>query len=239
MLGKDFEWNSIEIALDRQPGAESYDRDMIKKAYDLCISAHSGQKRFSGEPYAIHPISVAKIIISLGMDSESIAASLLHDVVEDTEYTNEDIKEQFGDSVAELVEGVTKLGKIPLESKETAQAENVRKMFIAMSHDIRVIIIKLADRLHNMRTIDSMTPQKQRDKSLETLEVFAPIAHRLGIRALKEELEDLAIMHLDPIAYHDIEESLSVRKLYREKFLADIQVKIKERVEELVPDIII
>lgn len=238
MLGTDFEWNAISNALDRQAG-ESYDRDMIKRAYDLCISAHSDQKRFSGEPYSIHPISVAKIIISLGMDSESIAASLLHDVVEDTEYTNEDIKEQFGESVAELVEGVTKLGKIPLESKETAQAENVRKMFIAMSHDIRVVIIKLADRLHNMRTIDSMTPQKQRDKSLETLEVFAPIAHRLGIRALKEELEDLAIMHLDPVAYHDIEESLSVRKKYREKFLADIQVKIKERVEEFVPDIII
>lgn len=238
MLGTDFEWNAISNALDRQAG-ESYDRDIIKRAYDLCISAHSDQKRFSGEPYAIHPISVAKIIISLGMDSESIAASLLHDVVEDTEYTNEDIKEQFGESVAELVEGVTKLGKIPLESKETAQAENVRKMFIAMSHDIRVVIIKLADRLHNMRTIDSMTPQKQRDKSLETLEVFAPIAHRLGIRALKEELEDLAIMHLDPVAYHDIEESLSVRKKYREKFLADIQVKIKERVEEFVPDIII
>ena len=239
MIGKEFQWDVIADALDRQPNSEFYDREMIKKAFDLCVLAHSEQKRFSGEPYAIHPISVAKIIISLGMDSESIAASLLHDVVEDTEYTNEDIKEQFGASVAELVEGVTKLGKIPLESKETAQAENVRKMFIAMSHDIRVIIIKLADRLHNMRTIDSMTPQKQRDKSLETLEVFAPIAHRLGIRALKEELEDLAIMHLDPVAYHDIEESLSVRKKYREKFLADIQVKIKERVEELVPNIII
>ena len=239
MIGKEFQWDVIADALDRQPNSEFYDREMIKKAFDLCVLAHSEQKRFSGEPYAIHPISVAKIIISLGMDSESIAAALLHDVVEDTEYTNEDIKEQFGESVAELVEGVTKLGKIPLESKETAQAENVRKMFIAMSHDIRVIIIKLADRLHNMRTIDSMTPQKQRDKSLETLEVFAPIAHRLGIRAVKEELEDLAIMHLDPVAYHDIEESLSVRKKYREKFLADIQVKIKERVEELVPNIII
>ena len=230
---------SILDLLDRQPGCDSYDRKLIEKAYHRCVESHGNQKRASGEPFYMHPISVARIIITLGMDSESIAASLLHDVVEDTETTYDDIKAEFGASVADLVEGVTKLGKIPLESREKAQAENIRKMFIAMAHDIRVIIIKLADRLHNMRTIDALPPQKQRDKSLETLEVFAPIAHRLGIRAVKEELEDLAIMHLDPVAYHEIEKLLSVRKKYREKFLSDIQAKIKQRVEELVPGITI
>ena len=187
----------------------------------------------------MHPIAVAEIIISLGMDSESIAAALLHDVIEDTEYGYDDVKSEFGKSVADLVDGVTKLGKIPLESRESAQAENIRKMLIAMSHDIRVIIIKLADRLHNMRTIDAKPPQSQRDKSLETLEVYAPIAHRLGIRAVKEELEDLAIMHLDPVAYHEIENLLTVRKKNREKFLDDIKARIKERVEEFVPGITI
>ncbi len=232
-------YKSIMNLLDAQPVSELYDRDLITRAFKLCTESHEGQFRASGEPFCMHPISVCQIIITLGMDSESIAASLLHDVVEDTEVTYEDIKAQFGKNVAELVDGVTKLGKIPLESKENAQAENIRKMFIAMSQDIRVIIIKLADRLHNMRTIDAKSVQSQRDKSRETLEVFAPIAHRLGIRAVKEELEDLAIMHLDPIAYHEIENSLTVRKKYREKFLSDIQARIKERVEELVPNITI
>lgn len=231
--------DSIFELLDNQPSSETYDRELISKAFNYCVEAHGEQKRASGEPYFMHPLAVAKIIITLGMDSESIAAAFLHDVVEDTEATYDDIKSEFGVSVAELVDGVTKLGKIPLDSKETVQAENIRKMFIAMSHDIRVIIIKLADRLHNMRTIDAVPIQKQRDKSYETIEIFAPIAHRLGIRALKEELEDLAIMHLDPVAYHEIENSLTVRKAYREKFLSDIQERIKTRVEEFVPGITI
>ena len=229
--------NSVMDLLDSQPCSDSYDRDLIERAFRKCVESHNGQKRVSGEPYFMHPLAVAKIVIGLGMDSESIAASFLHDVVEDTEATFEDIENEFGKSVAELVDGVTKLGKIPLASKESLQAENIRKMFIAMSHDIRVIIIKLADRLHNMRTIDAMPLHKQRDKSYETVEIFAPIAHRLGIRALKEELEDLAIMHLDPVAYHEIENSLSIRKNYREKFLEEIQTRIKERVEEFVPNI--
>ena len=185
----------------------------------------------------MHPIAVAKIVITLGMDSESVAASLLHDVVEDTEATYDDIKKEFGKNVAELVDGVTKLEKIPLESKESVQAENIRKMFIAMSQDLRVIIIKLADRLHNMRTIDAMPEHKQRDKARETLEVFAPIAHRLGIRAVKEELEDLSIMHLDPVAYHEIEQSLRIKRSQSESFLNMIQERIKERVAEVVPSI--
>ena len=225
--------------LDKQPGSDSYDRQLIIKAFNRCVIAHSDQRRASGEPYYMHPIAVAEIIISLGMDSESIAAALLHDVIEDTEYGYDYVKSEFGKSVADLVDGVTKLGKIPLESRESAQAENIRKMLIAMSHDIRVIIIKLADRLHNMRTIDAKSPQSQRDKSLETLEVYAPIAHRLGIRAVKEELEDLAIMHLDPVAYHEIENLLTVRKKNRKRFLDDIKARIKERVEEFVPGITI
>lgn len=225
--------------ISQQPESESYDRELVINAFNRCVEAHGNQKRASGEPFYMHPIAVSKIVITLGMDSESVAASLLHDVVEDTEATYEDIKNEFGQTVAELVDGVTKLGKIPLESKENAQAENIRKMFIAMSHDIRVIIIKLADRLHNMRTIDAVPIQKQRDKARETLEVFAPIAHRLGIRGVKEELEDLSIMHLDPVAYKEIQQSLTVKRGQSEEFLSMIQKRIKDRVEEVVPGIII
>ena len=227
--------NSILELLDSQPFSDSYDKEMIIRAYNCCVKEHGEQKRASGEPFYMHPVAVCKIVITLGMDSESIAASLLHDVVEDTEKTYNDIKSLFGKNVADLVDGVTKLGKIPLETKEEVQAENIRKMFIAMSQDIRVIIIKLADRLHNMRTIDALPQQKQRDKARETLEVFAPIAHRLGIRAVKEELEDLSIMHLDPVAYHEIEKSLMVKRNHCQKFLTDIQERIKSRVEEFAP----
>lgn len=239
MSENDRNLKSILDLIDSQPGADSYDKELITRAFNRCVEAHSDQKRASGEPFYMHPIAVAKIVLTLGMDSESVAAALLHDVVEDTVSTYEDIKSEFGQNVADLVDGVTKLGKIPLESKENEQAENIRKMFIAMSRDIRVIIIKLADRLHNMRTIDAMPLQKQRDKSRETLEIFAPIAHRLGIRAVKEELEDLSIMHLDPVAYHEIEKSLTVKRSHSDKFLAQIQKRIKQRVEEVVPGIII
>ena len=239
MSENDRNLKSILDLIDSQPGADSYDKELITRAFNRCVEAHSDQKRASGEPFYMHPIAVAKIVLTLGMDSESVAAALLHDVVEDTVSTYEDIKSEFGQNVADLVDGVTKLGKIPLESKENEQAENIRKMFIAMSRDIRVIIIKLAARLHNMRTIDAMPLQKQRDKSRETLEIFAPIAHRLGIRAVKEELEDLSIMHLDPVAYHEIEKSLTVKRSHSDKFLAQIQERIKQRVEEVVPGIII
>ena len=193
--------NYEELLVCMDNFGSSYNIELIKKAYELCVKAHEGQKRRSNEDYYIHPFNVAKIIVSLGLDSESIAAALLHDVVEDTEYTDEDMKREFGNEVALLVDGVTKIGRLNFSSKEQQQAESLRKMLIAMGKDIRVIIIKLADRLHNMRTIDAMPEQKQRDISVETLEVYAPIAHRLGIRPVKEELEDLAIKHLDPIAY--------------------------------------
>ena len=227
-------FNDLRLTLENY--GEEYNLDMIKKAYEVCVTAHEGQKRISGEDYYYHPFNVAKIVISLGMDSESIAASLLHDVVEDTEITINNIKQQFGEEVALLVDGVTKIGRLNFSTKEQQQAESLRKMLIAMGKDIRVIIIKLADRLHNMRTIDAMRPQKQRDVSVETLEIYAPIAHRLGIRPVKEELEDLAIKHLDPIAYKEIEELLKHRKNHREQILNEIKDRIEQRLRETMPN---
>lgn len=234
MTDRQFE-NFENLRLTLENFGEDYNYNLIKKAYDLCVKAHEGQKRISGEDYYYHPFNVAKIVISLGMDSESIAASLLHDVVEDTNMTLEDIKSMFGEEVALLVDGVTKIGKLNFSSKEQQQAESLRKMLIAMGKDIRVIIIKLADRLHNMRTIDAMRPQKQRDISVETLEVYAPIAHRLGIRGVKEELEDLAIKHLDPVGYCEIEELLKHRKNHREQILSEIKARIEERLRTEMP----
>ena len=215
----------------------SYDYALVEKAFELCVTAHQGQKRVSGEDYYYHPYNVAKIVVSLGMDTESVVASLLHDVVEDTDYTQEDIKNMFGAEVALLVDGVTKIGRLNFLTKEQQQAESLRKMLIAMGQDIRVIIIKLADRLHNMRTIDAMREQKQRDISVETLEIYAPIAHRLGIRPVKEELEDLAIKHLDPMGYHDIEELLTHRKQQREQILNEIKERIEERLHAEMPGV--
>ena len=213
----------------------TYDYALVKEAFEYCVLKHEGQKRSTGEPYYTHPFNVALIIVSLGMDSKAIAAALLHDVVEDTDATLEDIKREFGEEVALLVDGVTKIGRLNFSTKEQQQAESLRKMLIAMGQDIRVIIIKLADRLHNMRTIDAMTPQKQRDKSVETLEIYAPIAHRLGIRSVKEELEDLALKHLDPIAYKEIENLLTLRKQHREQILEEIKNRIEARLKEVMP----
>ncbi len=212
---------------------------IIDKAFQIANSYHANQLRRSGEPYIIHPIAVANILVDLGMDWQSITAALLHDVVEDTEYTIEQLTEDFGEDVAILVDGVTKLGKVQLNSRETKeeqQAENVRKMLLAMSKDIRVIIVKLADRLHNMRTLEFVDPQKQRDKALETLEIFAPISHRLGIRSVKEELEDRAIRFLDPVAYAGIEENLRKSSRSGNDFLETTKEKILERVHLMVPN---
>lgn len=206
-----------------------YDRDKILAAYEVAKEAHKGQCRVSGEPYISHPIAVSIILVDLGMDSECVEAALLHDVVEDTDVTAEHVQKQFGADVALLVEGVTKLGKISFTSREEQQAENVRKMLLAMAQDVRVIIIKLADRLHNMRTIEVMPEQKRRDKALETMEVYAPLAHRLGIRAVKEELEDISLRYLDPVAYHEIEKMLELKKADRQSFLEKIKAKIRER----------
>ena len=230
---KNFE--HLESLIKQQDG--EYDLDLIRRAFELCVDAHRGQYRKSKEEFYFHPFSVAKIIVGLGMDSESIAAALLHDVVEDTEIELEQIKSMFGTDVALIVDGVTKIGRIQYVSREQQQAESLRKMLIAMAKDIRVIIIKLADRLHNMRTIDSMPDQKQRDKALETIEVYAPIAHRLGIRPIKDELEDLAIKHLDPIAYHEIEGLLSVKQDFRESTFKIIRERIEERLNADMPGV--
>ena len=210
---------------------KSYDLPRIEAAYELAKKAHEGQVRSSGDPYISHPIAVAIILVGLGMDSDTIIGALLHDVVEDTSVTLEDIEKQFGADVAELVDGVTKLANIPYSSRAEQQAENVRKMLLAMAKDVRVVIIKLADRLHNMRTLDFRIPEKQRVKSLETMEIYAPLAHRLGIRSVKEELEDLSLKHLDPVAYHEIEQQLALRKEDREAFLKNIIKRIQARLE--------
>ncbi len=214
------------------------DIEIIDKAFELANEYHGDQKRKSGEPYIIHPIAVCDILVDLGMDYQSLVAALLHDVVEDTSYTIEQLTEDFGEEVALLVDGVTKLGRVQLnssENKEEQQAENIRKMLLAMSKDIRVIIVKLADRVHNMRTLQFMPPQKQRDKALETLEIFAPISHRLGIRSAKEELEDRAIRFLDPVAYEGIEENLKNSNESGNDFLESIKKKIGDRVHQTVP----
>ncbi len=214
-----------------------YNLDVIDRAYRLAQKSHEEQKRLSGLPYISHPLAVAHILVELGMDTESVAAGLLHDVVEDTPVGLEQIKKEFGVEIANLIDGVTKLGKIPYSSREQQQAENIRKMLIAMSEDIRVIIIKLADRLHNMRTSEFWAPQKQRDKALENMEVYAPIAHRLGIRAVKEELEDLSLRCLDPVAYEEIESNLELRSNERKAFIDITKARIYERVSSLIPNV--
>ena len=210
---------------------KQYDMVRIEKAFHFAYTHHDGQLRKSGAPYIEHPICAAIILIELGMDTDSIVAALLHDVVEDTPVTLDDVKKAFGEDVALLVDGVTKLAHIPLSSRERQQAENIRKMLFAMAKDVRVIIIKLADRLHNMRTLDFQRSEKQRLIALETMEVYAPLAHRLGISGLKEELEDLSLYYLDNVAYNEIEEQLSLRKEDRESFLQRIIIKIEARLE--------
>ena len=214
-----------------------FDFEIIKKAFEFCVKVHKGQKRKSNEEYYIHPVCVAKIVAQLGLDSEAVCAALLHDAVEDTETTVEEISKMFSNEVALLVDGVTKIGRLSFISKEEQQAESIRKMLIAMGKDIRVILIKLADRLHNMRTIEFMPQQKQRDKALETLEVYAPIAHRLGIRPIKEELEDISIAHLDPVAYKEIENLLSGNNKYSSEMLSGVKEKINERLKTDMPDV--
>ncbi len=223
-------YNDLFTALEES--GKGYDIEKIKKAYEYAKEAHKTQKRSSGEPYIIHPLHVAKILLELGMDTASICGGMLHDVVEDTDIPLEQIEKDFGKEVAFLVDGVTKLGKIPLASKEEAQAENVRKMLLAMSQDVRVVIIKLADRLHNMRTLQYRPDYKQREKSLETMEIYAPIANRLGIMAVKEELEDLSLHYLDPVACKEIEDTLALSKDGKSMIIENIKQRIKTRLKE-------
>ena len=211
----------------------NYDMDIISKAYDVAEEMHRNQLRKSGEEYLIHPLAVAVILAELGMDSETIAAGLLHDVIEDTSYTVEDMTKDFGTEVTELVDGVTKLSALKFESKEERQAENLRKMFLAMSKDIRVLIIKLADRLHNLRTINYMTHEKIIEKCQETLDIYAPLAARLGIYSMKMELEDIALKFLDPAAYYDLAEQVSQRKGERESAINEVVEEISKALDEI------
>ena len=206
--------------------------DMVDKAYDLAFEAHKEQKRDSGEPYIIHPIEVATILAELGMDTSTIVAGLLHDVIEDTEYTYDDIKNLFGEEVANLVSGVTKITKMEYKSKEEQQADNFRKMLLAMADDIRVIIIKLADRLHNMRTLKYRKKEKQKKTAMETLDIYAPLAHRLGISKIKWELEDLSFRYLHEEEYYDlvkqVAEKRTEREIYIKKIIEDMYNKLEE-----------
>lgn len=204
----------------------------VHKAYDIAAKAHANQRRKSGEPYIIHPLGVATILAELQMDETTLAAAFLHDVVEDTETTLDQLKEMFGVKVADLVDGVTKLGKIEYISKEDQQIENYRKMFLAMAKDIRVIMIKLADRLHNMRTMKYMPVHKQQSISRETMEVYAPLAHRLGIYTIKWELEDLAFRYMEPEIYYDLVEQVKVKRREREAMIHEAMAEIKEHLDE-------
>lgn len=226
--------NSIDHLIEKIKAYNpSCDEDKIRRAYELAKNAHGTQKRISGTPYITHPLAVADIVADMKLDSDSICAALLHDVVEDTEYTREDITEKFGEQVALLVDGVTKLDKIQFSTKEERDMENLRKMFLAMASDIRVIIIKFADRVHNMTTLISMSEEKQREKARETLSVFAPLAHRLGMYKIKWELEDLSLKYIDPVAFKEIAEGIKKKRQEREAYIDTIKRDIKEKLTEL------
>lgn len=219
----------LEAVKTYQPNA---DAALIQRAYELADAAHKGQKRVSGEDYIIHPLAVAKILTDLQIDDITISAAILHDVVEDTTHTLEEMRELFGDEVAMLIDGVTKLGKIQYKSKEEQQLESYRKMFLAMAKDIRVIMIKLADRLHNMRTLKYMREDKQKRIARETIEIYAPLANRLGISNVKWELEDLCLRYLDPKAYYALVESVKQKRQERQAFIDEAHEQIVEKLEE-------
>ena len=208
------------------------DVQLIIRAYNFAENAHQGQYRKSGERYFIHPVEVAKILIELKLDSSTVAAALLHDVLEDTDYDYNKLKSVFGEEIVELVEGVTKLTRLNFQSKEERQAENFRKMFVAMAKDIRVILIKLADRLHNMRTLKYQSDDKKKEISLETLEIYAPIAHRLGISRIKWELEDLCLRYIDPDGYYDLVEKVAIKRNDREAFINEVMSQLRKKLNE-------
>ena len=208
------------------------DKEQLFAAFTYADAEHDGQLRKDGSPYITHPLAVAEIVADLGLDADSVIAALLHDTVEDTDATHEEVAKRFGDTVADLVDGVTKLTRMQYTSKEDEQMENLRKMFMAMAKDVRVILIKLCDRLHNMRTLMYQPPRKQREKALETMEIYAPIAHRLGMQRIKWELEDTSLRYLDPVGYKEIADELAARSSAHEEFLASVQKRITDRLAQ-------
>lgn len=222
--------NIIERIQKYEPGV---DAELIKKAYNRAYMAHLGQKRISGEPYIIHPVEVAMLLTTIEADSSTICAALLHDVIEDTEMNMSGLEEEFGDEIALMVDGVTKLSKINFQSREEAQAENLRKMFMAMAKDIRVILIKLADRLHNMRTLRYQPEERQLGIARETMDIYAPLAHRLGVFKFKWELEDLALYYLDRDSYVEIAEALKHKRSEREAYVHELIQQIKEGLDQI------
>jgi len=208
------------------------DLELVKKAYDYSMKNHAGQTRASGEPYLVHPLEVALVLAEMKMDSVAVAAGLLHDSVEDTSVTIVDIRKEFGEQVAHIVEGVTKISKIDFATREEQQAENLRKMMLAMVDDIRVILIKLADRLHNMRTLEHLPPERQQKIASETLEIYAPIAHRLGMGKIRGELEDLGFRYLDPIAYEQVKQAVESHRKVGEAFLSRVEAVVRDKLKE-------
>ncbi len=208
------------------------DLSLIRKAWDFCVQHHRGQMRASGDPYVIHPLEVAEVLAEMKLDASAIAAGLLHDAVEDTPATNEEIAAGFGDQVAHIVDGVTKIDKIQFANREDRQAENVRKMLLAMVSDVRVVLIKLADRLHNMRTLEHLKPDRQEAIARETLEIYAPLAHRLGMGKVRGELEDLAFRYTDPVSYERVAAAVEARRAEGEQFLRSVEDTLVEQLRE-------
>ena len=215
-----------------QANRPNEDISLIRKAWEFCISHHKGQTRASGEPYIIHPLEVAEVLVEMKLDATAVAAALLHDAVEDTPATNEEIAEKFGDQVAHIVEGVTKIDKIQFANREDRQAENVRKMLLAMVSDVRVVLIKLADRLHNMRTLEHLKPERQEAIARETLDIYAPLAHRLGMGKVRGELEDLAFRYTDPVSYEQVAAAVEARRVDGEQFLRGVEDTLAEQLRE-------
>ena len=218
-MGEQKEITIYDVIAKKKEITKRVDTKLIMKAYNLANEKHKNQKRSSGEPYIIHPLNVAYILAGIGLDESTLCAALLHDVVEDTDLTNKDLSEMFGEEIAQMVEGVTKLSTIQFATVEEKQVENYRRMFLAMGKDIRVILIKLADRLHNMRTLKYLTRERQIANAKETLDLYAPLANRLGLYSIKAELEDLGFKYLKPEEYHELVEGINKKKDERLKFI--------------------
>ena len=237
---------AVERPVDARPIGERFDEllrhvkanrhnediSLIRKAWDFCVSHHEGQTRLSGEPYIVHPLEVAEVLVEMKLDATAIAAALLHDAVEDTKATSEEIAEGFGDQVAHIVDGVTKIDKIQFANREDRQAENVRKMLLAMVSDVRVVLIKLADRLNNMRTLEHLKPERQEAIARETQDIYAPLAHRLGMGKVRGELEDLAFRYTDPVSYERVQAAVEARRVEGEQFLRSVEDTLNEQLRE-------